>query len=211
MFFATDATDGTAPNGGLPWDPFKAIVAPRPIGWLTTLSLDGVVNLAPYSYFNAVGDKPNVVMFSSSTPKDSQRNAEATGEFVCNLATWDTREQMNLTSAATELSEPELAGLEMVPSHLVAPPRVAAAPAALECVYLDTYAIRTRDGREHVSHVVFGEVVGIYLDERFVTDEGRLDTAAMRPVARMGYDEYAVVEWAFRMTRPGAVVLPAVE
>ena len=211
MFFATDGSDGSPPNGGLPWDPFKAIVAPRPIGWLTTLSPAGVVNLAPYSYFNAVGDRPNVVMFSSSTPKDSQRNAEATGEFVCNLATWDAREEMNLTSAATELSEPELAGLELVPSHLVGPPRVAAAPAALECVYLDTYTIRTRDGREHVSHVVFGEVVGIYLDERFVTEEGRLDTAAMRPVARMGYDEYAVVEWAFRMTRPGADVLPAVK
>jgi flavin reductase (DIM6/NTAB) family NADH-FMN oxidoreductase RutF len=211
VFFATDGSDGSAPNGGLPWDPFKAIVAPRPIGWITTLTPDGAVNLAPYSYFNAVGDRPNVVMFSSSGRKDSQSNAEVTGDFVCNLATWDTREQMNLTSAATELSEPELAGLEMTPSRLVAPPRVAAAPAALECVYLDTYAIRTRDGREHVSHVVFGEVVGIHLDERFVTEEGRLDTAAMRPVARMGYDEYAVVEWAFRMTRPGADVLPAVK
>jgi flavin reductase (DIM6/NTAB) family NADH-FMN oxidoreductase RutF len=202
MFFATDGSDGSARNGGLPWDPFKAIVAPRPIGWITTLTPDGIVNLAPYSYFNAVGDRPNVVMFSSSGRKDSQRNAEATGEFVCNLATWDTREQMNLTSAATDASEPELAGLEMAPSRLVAPPRVALAPAALECLYLDTYTIRPREGREHVSQVVFGEVIGIYLDERFVTPEGRLDTAAMRPVARMGYDEYAVVEAAFRMTRP---------
>src|SRR5919197_5044758 len=125
VFFATDGSDGSPRNGGLPWDPFKAIVAPRPIGWITTLTPEGVVNLAPYSYFNAVGDRPNVVMFSSSGRKDSQRNAEGTGEFVCNLATWDTREAMNLTSASTNASEPDLAGLEMVPSRLVAPPRVA--------------------------------------------------------------------------------------
>jgi flavin reductase (DIM6/NTAB) family NADH-FMN oxidoreductase RutF len=211
VFFATDGSDGSPRNGGLPWDPFKAIVAPRPIGWVTTLTPDGVVNLAPYSYFNAVGDRPNVVIFSSSTPKDSQRNAEATGEFVCNLATWETREQMNLTSATVDASEPELAGLELAASRLVRPPRVAAAPAALECVYLDTYAIRTRDGREHTSHVVFGEVVGIYVDERYITDEGRVDTAAMRPVARMGYDEYTVVEGAFRMTRPDVDILRVVQ
>jgi flavin reductase (DIM6/NTAB) family NADH-FMN oxidoreductase RutF len=211
MFFATDGSDGSAPNGGLPWDPLKAIVAPRPIGWITTLNADGVVNLAPYSFFNAVGDHPGVVMFASATRKDSQANAEVTREFVCNLATWDTRLQMNLTSALTEESEPELAGLEMVPSHVVAPPRVAAAPAALECLYLDTYTIRTRSGDEHVSHVVFGEVVGVYIDDRFVTEEGRLDTAAMRPVARMGYDEYAVVEFAFRMTRPDVDILRAVK
>jgi flavin reductase (DIM6/NTAB) family NADH-FMN oxidoreductase RutF len=206
VFFATDGSDGSQRNGGLPWDPFKALVAPRPIGWITTLSQDGVVNLAPYSFFNAVGERPGIVMFSSSSRKDSQTNAEATGEFVCNLATWETREQMNLTSAEVDASEPELAGLELAPSRLVAPPRVAAAPAALECVYLDTYAIRTRNGRDHASHAVFGEVVGVYVDDRFVTDEGRVDTAAMRPVARMGYDEYAAVEHAFRMARPGAGV-----
>jgi flavin reductase (DIM6/NTAB) family NADH-FMN oxidoreductase RutF len=211
MFFATDGSDGSARNGGLPWDPFKAIVAPRPIGWITTLSPDGVVNLAPYSYFNAVGDRPGVVMFSSASRKDSQTNAEATGEFVCNLATWDTREEMNLTSATIDTSEPELAGLEMTPSRLVAPPRVAAAPAALECVYLDTYSIRTRDGDEHVSHVVFGQVVGVHIDDRYITEEGRLDTAAMRPVARMGYDEYAVVQGAFRMTRPDVDIMRIVE
>jgi len=211
VFFATDGSDGSPRNGGLPWDPFKAIVAPRPIGWVTTLDRDGIVNLAPYSYFNAVGDKPDVVMFASTGRKDSQRNAEATGEFVCNLATWDTHQEMNLTSAMVETSEPELAGLEMTPSRLVRPPRVAAAPAALECVYLDTYAIRTRDGGEHVSHVVFGEVVGIYVDDRYVTEEGRLDTAAMRPVARMGYDEYTVVERAFRMARPDVDILRVVQ
>ncbi|MFL5174138.1 MAG: flavin reductase family protein [Microvirga sp.] len=206
MFYDTSKNDH-----GLPYNPFKAIVAPRPIGWITTLTPEGVVNLAPYSYFNAVGDRPGVVMFSSATRKDSQTNAEATGEFVCNLATWDTREAMNLTSATVDGSEPDFAGLEMTPSRLVAPPRVAAAPAALECVYLDTYTIRTRDGHEHVAHVVFGEVVGIYLDERFVTEEGRLDTAAMRPVARMGYDEYAVVESAFRMTRPDVDIMRIVQ
>ena len=211
MFFATDGSDGSPRNGGLPWDPFKAIVAPRPIGWITTLSPEGVVNLAPYSYFNAVGDKPNIVCFSSTGRKDSQTNAEATREFVCNLATWETHEQMNLTSAMVSTSEPEFAGLEMTPSRLVAPPRVAAAPAALECVYLDTYVIRSKEGREHTSHVVFGEVIGIYVDDRYITGEGRVDTAAMQPVARMGYDEYAVVESAFRMARPDVDILRIVE
>jgi flavin reductase (DIM6/NTAB) family NADH-FMN oxidoreductase RutF len=213
VFFSTEPSDGSPRNGGLPWDPFKALVAPRPIGWITTVSPTGVVNLAPYSYFNAVGDKPNLVCFSSSGRKHSQRNAELTGEFVCNLATWDTHEEMNLTSAALEedASEPEFAGLEMAPSMLVMPPRVAAAPAALECVYLDTYVLRSRAGREHISQVVFGQVVGIYVDERFITEEGRVDTAAMRPVARMGYDEYAVVESAFRMARPDLDILRIVE
>jgi len=207
VFFRTDPESDEPRNGGLPWDPFKALVAPRPIGWITTLTADGVVNLAPYSHFNAVGDKPNIVCFSSSGRKHSQTNAETTGEFVCNLATWDTREQMNLTSARVDESEAELAKLEMAPSMLVKPPRVAAAPAALECVYLDTYAVVSKSGVPHVANVVFGEVVGVYVDDRFVTAEGRVDTAAMRPVARMGYDEFAVVESAFRMARPDHDIL----
>jgi flavin reductase (DIM6/NTAB) family NADH-FMN oxidoreductase RutF len=203
MFFLSDPPEGSPRNGGLPWDPFKAIVAPRPIGWITTLAPDGHVNLAPYSFFNAIADRPNLVYFSSSTPKDSQRNAEHSGEFVCNLASWELRDQMNLTSAdvGPEVSEPVLAGLELAPSVVVAPPRVAAAPAALECVYLDTYECRTKDGGRHHYSLVIGQVVGVYIDDRFISD-GRLDTARMKPVARMGYDEYAVVEQAFRMQRP---------
>jgi len=203
VFYAAPAKVGERGSGSLPWDPLKAIVAPRPIGWVTTVSPGGVVNLAPYSFFNAVADKPGVVFFSGAAGKHSQANAEATGEFVFSLATWELRDKVNETSATVppEVGEAALAGLELVPSRLVAPPRVAAAPAALECVYLETHPIRTKHGDDHVYAMVLGQVVGVHVDERFVRD-GRLDTAAMRPIARMGYDEYAVVERAFRMPRP---------
>jgi flavin reductase (DIM6/NTAB) family NADH-FMN oxidoreductase RutF len=202
----------------LPWNPFKALVTPRPIGWISTLDGDGQTNLAPYSYFQAVSDRPEVVMFSTTAAmevedgnlhfstgrrKHSQTNAERTGEFVCNLATWPLRAEMNATSAHfdADISEPDVVGIEMAPSTRVRPPRVAATPAALECVYLDTYVLPHRDGGHYQFQMVFGEVVGIYIDDSYV-DDGRVDTAAMRPIARMGYDEYAVVESAFVMTRP---------
>ena len=140
----------------MPWNPFKAIVAPRPIGWISTVSTAGVVNLAPYSYFQAVNDGPDIVMFSASpwmyakdgtvatddgVRKHSELNARETGEFVCSLATWDLRHEMNATSAnpSHDIGEPELAGIEMAASLRVTPPRVAASPAALECVYLDIW------------------------------------------------------------------------
>lgn len=193
---------------GLPRDPFKALVAPRPIGWFTTLSETGQVNLAPYSYFNAVGDDPPVVMFSGGTRdttprKDSVRNAEETGEFVHNLVSWDLHKQMNETSAEVEhgVDETDLAGLEMAPSHLVKAPRVKAAPAALECRYLQTVEI-PQNGEKGPNRVVFGEVVGIYIDDSILRD-GRVDLSAVRPVARLGYAEYAVVDTIFRMLRPG--------
>ena len=205
MFLATDGSDGSARNGGLPWDPFKAIVAPRPIGWITTLTPGGVVNLAPYSYFNAVGDRPNVVMFSSSGRKDSQRNAEATREFVCNLATWDLREQMNGTSApfARGVNEMEKTGLAAAPSRLVKPPRVKDSPCALECKWLQTVRLSDIEGRVTERYVVFGQVVGVYINDDFIRD-GKLDTAAMRPIARAGYHDYFVgtPETRFSLTRP---------
>src|SRR5262249_27394371 len=105
-----------------------------------------------------------------------------------------------------DVSEPEVAGLEMLPSRLVKPPRVALAPAHLECVYLETHRVKTRDRTDHSYELVFGEVVAIHVDDRFLV-EGRLDTAAMRPVARMGYDEYTVVTEAFRMDRPDSDVM----
>jgi flavin reductase (DIM6/NTAB) family NADH-FMN oxidoreductase RutF len=204
MFFEAGRALGERGSGALPWDPFKAIVAPRPIGWITTVSPAGVVNLAPYSFFNGIADRPNLVFFSGGPRKHSQVNAEATGEFVFSLATFALRDQVNVTSAhvPAEVSEPDVARLELAPSRLVAPPRVAASPAALECAYVETHELRTRDGEPHVYAMVIGQVVGVHVDDRFIRD-GRLDTAAMRPIARMGYDEYAVVEQAFRMTRPG--------
>jgi flavin reductase (DIM6/NTAB) family NADH-FMN oxidoreductase RutF len=188
----------------LPHDPFKAIVAPRPIGWITSISAKGEVNLAPYSYFNGVNSRANLVMFASESRKDSVNNIAETGEFVCNLATWDLREQMNQTSAPLPhgVNEMQRAGLEAAPSRLVKPPRVAASPCALECKMIKIVAMETADGKLVDSHVVFGQVVGVYIDDRFIVD-GLLDTAAMKPIARCGYDQYAVVESVFSMTRPG--------
>jgi flavin reductase (DIM6/NTAB) family NADH-FMN oxidoreductase RutF len=189
----------------LPHDPFKAIVAPRPIGWVTSISLKGEVNLAPYSYFNGVNSRANLLMFASEGRKDSLNNIAETGEFVCNLATWDLREQMNATSApfAHGINEMERAGLEAAPSRLVKPPRVKASPCALECKLIKIVALETADGAPVDGHVVFGQVVGVHIDDRYIVD-GLLDTAAMKPIARCGYDQYAVVESVFSMKRPSA-------
>jgi flavin reductase (DIM6/NTAB) family NADH-FMN oxidoreductase RutF len=186
-------------------DPFKAIVAPRPIGWVTSINAKGDVNLAPYSFFNGVSSKPNVVMFSSEGLKDSASFIEETGEFVCNLATWNLREAMNATSAPLPRGANEMAraGLEPAPSRLVKPPRVAASPCALECKLLRIVALDNLAGAPLDCHVVFGQVVGVHIDDRFIVD-GRLDTAAMKPIARCGYDQYAVVEGVFSMMRPTA-------
>lgn len=188
---------------GLRHDPFKALIVPRPIGWISTVSQEGIPNLAPYSFFNAVSTDPNIVMFASAGRKDSQINAETTGEFVCNLAGWDQRDGMNASSATVgpEVDEFVLAGLAALPSNIVKPPRVAGAPAHLECIYLQTVPMVARDG-SHVYDVVFGEVVGIHIDDRFIID-GMVDTAAMKPLARMGYQDYAVVEDVITLKRPG--------
>lgn len=189
---------------GLRHNPFKAIVAPRPIGWITTLDEAGILNLAPYSFFNAVSEAPPMVMFSSAGRKDSLRNIEATGEFTCSVASEALVDQMNLSSApvASDVDEYEVAGLATAPSLVVKPPRVASSPAALECRLWKTVVLPAGEG-EVAPTVVFGEVVAIYIDERFVRD-GLLDTAAMRPLARMGYMDYAVVtpETSFTLNRP---------
>jgi len=201
MFYEPDKRD----RSRLRFDPFKAIVAPRPIGWITSMSRKGEVNLAPYSFFNGVCSRPNLVMFASEGRKDSVSFISETGEFVCNLATWDLREAMNATSAplARGVSEMERAGLAPAPSRLVKPPRVAASPCALECKLIKIVAMETFDHSHVDCHVVFGQVIGVHIDDRFIVD-GRLDTAALRPIARCGYDDYAVVESVFAMQRPTA-------
>jgi flavin reductase (DIM6/NTAB) family NADH-FMN oxidoreductase RutF len=199
MFYEPDKRD----KSKLPHDPFKAIVAPRPIGWITSISLKDEVNLAPYSYFNGVNSRPNIVMFASEGHKDSISFIEETREFVCSLATWDLREAMNATSAplARGVNEMKRAGLEAAPSRLVKPPRVAASPCALECKLIKIVTMETADGKPVDAHVVFGEVVGVHIDDRFIVG-GLLDTAAMKPIARCGYDQYALVESVFSMERP---------
>lgn len=195
--------DARKNDHGLPHDPFKAIVAPRPVGWITTMSAAGEINLAPYSYFNGVLTRPPLVMFSSEGRKDSLTFVEETKEFVCNLATWDLREQMNKTSAPFPrgVNEMETVGLEPAPCRLVKAPRVKESPCAMECKWLQTVALHDIDGRPLDGYVVIGQVIGIHIDDRFIRN-GLLDTAAMKPVARCGYNDYAVVESLFAMTRP---------
>jgi flavin reductase (DIM6/NTAB) family NADH-FMN oxidoreductase RutF len=192
-------------NHGLPHDPFKAIVAPRPIGWITSMSANGEINLAPYSFFNGVSSDPPMLMFASEGRKDTVAFIEETGEFVCNLATYDLREQMNITSGAYPrgVDEMRAAGLEAAPSVLVKPPRVKAAPCAMECRFLQTVRLNDIDGNPTQRYIVFGQAIGIHIDERFIKD-GILDTAAMLPIARAGYHEYFVStpETKFALRRP---------
>jgi len=193
---------------GLPRDPFKSLVVPRPIGWISTLGRDGVVNLAPYSFFNGVSTNPTMVMFCpggvrpGGGVKDSRRNAEESGEFVVNIVGEAQREAMNLTSAdvGPEVDEFTLAGLEALPSRRVRPPRVAGAPAHLECTYFKTVELPADDPAS-TNAIVIGRVVGIHIDETILSD-GLIDMARFRPVARLGYMDYSVVDNVFTMLRP---------
>ena len=199
IFFEPQSRDRSV----FPHDPFKALVAPRPIGWISTVSAKGELNLAPYSYFNAFSSNPPIVGFSSEGDKDSSTFALESGEFVWSMATWDLRDQMNASAASLARGDSEFkhARLESAPSRLVRPPRVAASPAAFECRVTEMVKLKDIDGRDSGRRLVLGRVVGIYVDERFVR-HGRVDSAAMRPIARGGYDEYSVVEQVFSMPRP---------
>ncbi|MBN8920535.1 MAG: flavin reductase family protein, partial [Rhizobiales bacterium] len=174
-----------------------------PIGWISSLDENGLVNLAPYSFFNAFGTDPHVVGFSSEGRKDSLRNIEKSGEFVCNYVAFDLREVMNKTSASVgpEVSEMSYAGIESAPSRLVKPPRVAKAAAALECRYMQTVPLVGAGGAPATYFLVLGEVVGIYIDDRFVRN-GRFDAAAAQPIARAGYHDYMMGDRLFELKRP---------
>jgi flavin reductase (DIM6/NTAB) family NADH-FMN oxidoreductase RutF len=191
-------------NHGLAHDPLTALVVPRPIGWISTISREGVNNLAPYSFFNAISTAPPFVMFSSAEYKNSQQHAEETGEFVHSLTTWELREQMNITSGAygPEVSEPELAKLDMAPSLVVKPPRVKLSPVAFECKYVQTVTLPPTNGVPNPYSIVIGQVVSIYIDDAVIVN-GTVDLSKSRPIARLGsLDQYTVVDNIFKMRRP---------
>jgi flavin reductase (DIM6/NTAB) family NADH-FMN oxidoreductase RutF len=194
-----------AKGHGLPHDPFKAIVAPRPIGWISTVDANGLMNLAPYSFFNAVCDSPPMLMFCSAGWKDTVANVEATGAFVWNLATRPLAQQMNISSAAVshETNEFELADLAPAPSRLVKAPRVAQTPAALECRLLQITELKDLDGAPTRHFMVLGQVVAAHIDSACLKN-GLFDTAAAKPMGRCGYrGDYAEVDHLFQMVRPG--------
>ena len=194
-------------NGhGLPHDPLNAIVAPRPIGWISTISPAGVRNLAPYSFFNLLNYRPPLIGFSSMGRKDSLANAEATGEFVWNLATAALAEPMNASSATLppEADEFDHAGLQALPSRLVRPDRVAGSPVAFECQVTQIVRLQTKEQRALDQWLVIGEAVGIHID-RAMLEDGIYQTARARPILRGGgpADYFEIKDDAlFKMRRP---------
>lgn len=188
---------------------FNSIVAPRPIGWVSTLAPDGRVNLAPFSYFNGISATPPMVMFACNAPadrreKDSLANARATGEFCLSLATWELREQMNATSATVPagVDEFELAGLEKAPCELVKPPRVRRSPAALECKVLRIVDFAAQGPGERDCGVVFGRVVAVHVADDHLDAEGRFDVRKAQPIARLGGFNYLRAAELFELRRP---------
>jgi flavin reductase (DIM6/NTAB) family NADH-FMN oxidoreductase RutF len=188
---------------GLPHDPFKAIVAPRPIGWISTRNLAGELNLAPYSFFNAFQTRPFLVWFASDGLKDSAAFARDSGEFVVNLVGNALARKMVESSvdAPRGVSEFGYAGLEAAPSVLVEAPRVAGAPAALECKVTEIFEPKDLQGRSSGAVVVAGEVVGVHIDDAMLTN-GLFDAVKAGNVARLGYMDYSAVTEIFSMRRP---------
>jgi flavin reductase (DIM6/NTAB) family NADH-FMN oxidoreductase RutF len=204
MYYEPDKDDH-----GLRYNPLKACVVPRPIGWITTLSSNGVVNLAPFSFFNLLSYNPPFVSFSAGPherdggKKDTVANAENTGEFVYNMATWAQRHAMNRTSLIVEHGVDELraAGLDAVPSRLVRPPRVKGSPVHFEC---RLHELVTLPGRTAAAdhHLVIGRVVAVHIDDSVLTADGRVDVLKIRPIARLGYKDYTSVDSVFEMDKP---------
>jgi len=201
MFYTTEKRDH-----GLPHDPFKALVVPRPIGWVSTVSADGIPNLAPFSFFNALSDYPPMLIMSVANGKDTQKNLQATGQCTCSLASKSLIDEMNMSSASvgSTVSEFELAKVETANSNLVSTPRVAKSPAAFECELWQSIELpkpaNNPDGG-YTSLIV--NVIGVYIDDQYIVD-GRIDTANMQPVARLGYMDYSVVsaDNMFSLNRP---------
>jgi len=200
---------GSTPHG-LPFNPFKACIVPRPIGWISTTSAEGVDNLAPFSQFQMISYDPPTLMFSANLNsrgerKDTVRNVMASGEFVWNMATWALREAVNLTSEELPGTADEFvhAGLIKAPSTRVRPPRVAASPVQFECRLLTTLHLPGNTPTGTVD-VFFGTVIAVHIADEALRADGRLDIENIRPLARLGYHDYTSVEQVFAMTPRGS-------
>lgn len=203
MYYETDKN-----NHGLRFNPLKACVVPRPIGWISTIDAAGATNVAPFSFFNLLSYDPPFVLFSAGVhevdggKKDTVANVEATGEFVYNMATWAQKDQMNETAMIVDRTIDEMAatGLEPEASRLVRPPRIKGSPVQFEC---RLHQIVTLPGRvpssEH--HLVIGRVLAVHIADGALTDDGRVDVLRLRPIARLGYKDYVCVDATFQMEK----------
>jgi flavin reductase (DIM6/NTAB) family NADH-FMN oxidoreductase RutF len=196
---------------GLSYDPFKSCTVPRPIGWISTRSADGVDNLAPFSHWQNVMNDPPMVMFAATQSrlggrKDSVRNIEETGWFVWNMATWDLREAVNLSGQAVHpgVDEFQLAGVTKTPSIESSVSRVAESPCHFECRYVQT--VRLPGAHGGAVDMMIGEVVRVHIADEVIRSDGKLDIAKIKPIARMGYYDYTVVESVFEMKPPGVAL-----
>ncbi|MCG8493803.1 MAG: flavin reductase family protein [Sneathiellales bacterium] len=198
----------TANHHGLKHNPFKAIVSPRPIGWVSSMDKDGNLNLAPFSFFNAMSDNPPTVVLGFSGnhteggPKDTLHNIEQSGEFVCNVVTYEIRDAMNATSemVSRNVNEFELGKLTAASSSLIKPPRVQESPVNMECVHLKTIELPCNNP-DAKNHMVLGQVVGIHINDDFIKD-GMVDMTKFHPLARLGYKDYSAVMEVFSLDRP---------
>lgn len=193
---------------GLPHDPFKAIIAPRPIGWIASQSKQGTTNLAPYSFFNAFSNTPPLIGFASIGFKDSVRNIQETGEFCWSLATYELASAMNKTSASVDsnIDEFELAGLKKRQSDIIDVPHVEASPASMECKLTQLIPLTDLDGKETDAWLVIGQVVAVHINEAYLTETGLFDTVKADSITRAGgpADYFRVIEAAkFQLKRPG--------
>lgn len=188
---------------GLPHNPWTALIAPRPIGWVSTRNPQGAANLAPYSFFNAAATHPPFVMLSSTPRKDSLTNIEATGVFALNIVNQELMGAMNESSAALppEVSEFDRTGLRARQCRSIEAPCVADSPVIIECILSEVISLRPRSGLPCETHVIIGEVTGIEISDRVIRD-GRVESAMIRPVSRLGYFDYAVIEDTFQLARP---------
>jgi flavin reductase (DIM6/NTAB) family NADH-FMN oxidoreductase RutF len=186
---------------------YKSCIIPRPIGWISTISNNGAINIAPFSYFNAISDFPAMVMFSACSKikedslKDTVINIKNNQEFVVNIATFDLKNEMNISSNPLEygVSEADFANIELAKSHLVNPPRIAKSPINLECkLYqiIDLPALLP----VYSNSLVIGEVVGVNIDDDYIIND-KIDIAKIKPIARLGYKDYALIDNIFTMQR----------
>jgi flavin reductase (DIM6/NTAB) family NADH-FMN oxidoreductase RutF len=206
MYYEPGAT-----KHGLPFDPFKSCVVPRPIGWISTVSEHGVSNLAPFSQFqNLSFDPPHVMLAASEATtgarKDTIVNIEQTGQFVWNMATYDLRDAVNASAQEVppDVDEFELAGVSKRPASIVKVSMVAESPINFECVHVQTIRLaRGRAGSSGLTDLILARVVAVHINDDVITNDGRIDILKIRPLARVGYHDYTTIEHVFEMKVPG--------